>query len=321
MVQQAWSFKAIEQEDLRYWGNDGYHDDSSLFYRYDSFVANHKNVKNGDVVIITNRGNVLGVSVIEKIETQDINKKRNKCIHPDCNAKKILPRKTIKPEWRCDNGHEFDAPRVIFEPAIEFVAIYGNQFRELSNITMSQLITETPRYNGQMSIQEVNLQWAIDLVNPLSSVVLDLEADEADEADEAVPALLDEDQRQVIERHIKKRRGQKNFRDQLLKSNPVCAVTGCMLVDILEAAHIDAYRNDSHNHISNGLLLRSDIHTLYDLNHLAIDPDKKTLHFSKKALSEKYSEYEGLKIGVKHELSKSALSKRWAFFIKNSECL
>lgn len=318
MVQQAWSFKAIEQEDLRYWGNDGYHDDSSLFYRYDSFVANHKNVKNGDVVIITNRGNVLGVSVIEKIETQDINKKRNKCIHPDCNAKKILPRKTIKPEWRCDNGHEFDAPRVIFEPAIEFVAIYGNQFRELSNITMSQLITETPRYNGQMSIQEVNLQWAIDLVNPLSSVVLDLEADEADEA---VPALLDEDQRQVIERHIKKRRGQKNFRDQLLKSNPVCAVTGCMLVDILEAAHIDAYRNDSHNHISNGLLLRSDIHTLYDLNHLAIDPDKKTLHFSKKALSEKYSEYEGLKIGVKHELSKSALSKRWAFFIKNSECL
>lgn len=107
MVQQAWSFKAIEQEDLRYWGNDGYHDDSSLFYRYDSFVANHKNVKNGDVVIITNRENVLGVSVIEKIETQDINKKRNKCIHPDCNAKKILPRKTIKPEWRCDNGHEF----------------------------------------------------------------------------------------------------------------------------------------------------------------------------------------------------------------------
>lgn len=318
MVQQAWSFKAIEQEDLRYWGNDGYHDDSSLFYRYDSFVANHKNVKNGDVVIITNRGNVLGVSVIEKIETQDINKKRNKCIHPDCNAKKILPRKTIKPEWRCDNGHEFDASRVIFEPAIEFVAIYGNQFRELSNITMSQLITETPRYNGQMSIQEVNLQWAIDLVNPLSSVVLDLEADEADEA---VPALLDEDQRQVIERHIKKRRGQKTFRDQLLKSNPVCAVKGCMLVDILEAAHIDAYRNDSHNHISNGLLLRSDIHTLYDLNHLAIDPDKKTLHFSKKALSEKYSEYEGLKIGVKHELSKSALSKRWAFFIKNSECL
>lgn len=318
MVQQAWSFKAIEQEDLRYWGNDGYHDDSSLFYRYDSFVANHKNVKNGDLVIITNRENVLGVSVIEKIETQNINKKRNKCIHPDCNAKKILPRKTIKPEWRCDNGHEFDAPRVIFESAIEFVAIYGNQFKELSNIAMSQLITETPRYNGQMSIQEVNLQWAIDLVNPLSSIVLDLEADEADKD---VPELLDEDQRQVIERQIKKRRGQKTFRDQLLKSNPVCAVTGCMLVDILEAAHIDAYRNDSHNHISNGLLLRSDIHTLYDLNHLAIDPDKKTLHFSKKALSEKYSEYEGLKIGVKHELSKSALSKRWALFMKSIECL
>ncbi|HHP0437170.1 TPA: hypothetical protein REW08_004300 [Klebsiella pneumoniae] len=70
MAQQAWSFKAIEQDDLRYWGNDGYHDDSSVFYRYDSFVANHKNVKENDVVIITNRDKVLGISVIDKITKQ-----------------------------------------------------------------------------------------------------------------------------------------------------------------------------------------------------------------------------------------------------------
>ncbi|EQB9731360.1 hypothetical protein [Escherichia coli] len=81
-------FKAIEKDDLRYWGNDSYPDDSSVFYRYDSFVANHKNVKDGD--IITNRENILGISVIEKLETQSINKKRNKCINLDCKAKKFF---------------------------------------------------------------------------------------------------------------------------------------------------------------------------------------------------------------------------------------
>ncbi|EEZ8923402.1 TPA: hypothetical protein PRR39_003814 [Escherichia coli] len=83
-------FKAIEKDDLRYWGNDSYPDDSSVFYRYDSFVANHKNVKDGDIIIITNRENILGISVIEKLETQSINKKRNKCINLDCKAKKFF---------------------------------------------------------------------------------------------------------------------------------------------------------------------------------------------------------------------------------------
>ncbi|EKA6284244.1 HNH endonuclease [Salmonella enterica] len=316
MVQQAWSFKAIEKDDLRYWGNDGYHDDSSVFYRYDSFVANHKNVKNGDIVIITNRENVLGISVIEKLETQIINKKRNKCIHLGCKAKKILPRKTIKPEWRCDNGHEFDEPRVVFEPAKEFIAYYGNQYRKLSNITMSQLIDETPRYNGQMSIQEVNHQWAVALLTSQPTMILDLNASEADKD---TPTLMDEDQRQIVERQIKQRRGQKTFRDQLLKSNPTCAITGCKLVDILEAAHIDAYRNDSHNHISNGLLLRSDIHTLYDLNLCAIDPNTKTIHFSAEALKNGYSKFEGLKISIKHNIVIKPLLTRWQLFkIKKS---
>lgn len=312
MAQQAWSFKAIEQDDLRYWGNDGYHDDSSVFYRYDSFVANHKNVKENDVVIITNRDKVLGISVIDKITKQRINKKRNKCIHLDCNAKKILPRKTIQPEWRCDNGHEFEEPRVIFEPAIEFVANYEEQYKEISDISISQLTAHTPRYNGQMSIQEVNIQWAIELLHSKSAVVLDLEAGEADNN---TPILMTEDQRKIVERQIKQRRGQQKFRDQLLISNPICAVTGCELKDILEAAHIDAYRNDSHNHISNGLLLRSDIHTLFDLNLCAIDPNTNNIHFSEGPLKYGYQQFEGTTLNIKHTLSHCALLKRWKMFI------
>lgn len=318
MVQQAWSFKAIEKDDLRYWGNDGYHDDSSAFYRYDSFVANHKNVKEGDIVIITNREEVLGISVIEKLSNNNIDKKRNKCFHIDCNAKKILPRKTIKPEWRCDNGHEFDAPRVIFESAIEFVAHYENQYKEIKNISMAQLITQTPRYNGQMSIQEINIQWANSLLSPQSLKNLNLEPDEADEADNDTPTLSDEDQRLIVARQIKQRRGQKKFRDQLLQSNPFCAVTRCELVDILEAAHIDAYRNDSHNHVSNGLLLRSDIHTLFDLGLMAINPENETIVFSETARNSGYEKYNNNKLIINHTISMPAIIKRWEKFnIKN----
>ncbi|MEW5199321.1 HNH endonuclease [Enterobacter hormaechei] len=98
-------------------------------------------------------------------------------------------------------------------------------------------------------------------------------------------------------------------------SNPICAVTGCELVDILEAAHIDAYRNDSHNHISNGLLLRSDIHTLLDLNLCAIDPNTNKIHFTERSLKYGYQQFEGATLNIKHIISHSALLKRWKIFI------
>ncbi|MFB8787090.1 hypothetical protein, partial [Pasteurella multocida] len=67
MNQKAWSFKAIGNDDLRYFGNNGYHDDSTSFYQYDNFVPNHKQVKKGDIVIVTDRNNVLGISVIDNL--------------------------------------------------------------------------------------------------------------------------------------------------------------------------------------------------------------------------------------------------------------
>ncbi|HCT7898828.1 TPA: HNH endonuclease [Enterobacter cloacae] len=311
MVQQAWSFKAIEKDDLRYWGNDGYHDDSSVFYRYNNSVPNYKNVKEGDIVIIRDRERVLGISIVEKLESRNTTKTIFKCPHEGCNAKKIRPRETIKPKWRCDNGHEFAEQKIVLEPATEFIANYGSSFQKLEDVTLLQLKSESPRYNIQLSIQEVNVQWAQGLLETQTSTIYPLTAVEADDD---TPDLLEDDQRKIIDRQIKQRRGQKTFRDKLLKSNPVCAVTGCELVDILEAAHIDAYRNDSHNDISNGLLLRSDIHTLFDLNLIAIEPTTLLIKLSSKALNGGYEHFEGIPIKLKHTPNIDALTKRWVIF-------
>lgn len=225
--------------------------------------------------------------------------------------KKIRPRETIKPKWRCDNGHEFAEQKIVLEPATEFIANYGSSFQKLEDVTLLQLKSESPRYNIQLSIQEVNVQWAQGLLETQTSTIYPLTAGEADDD---TPDLLEDDQRKIIDRQIKQRRGQKTFRDKLLKSNPVCAVTGCELVDILEAAHIDAYRNDSHNDISNGLLLRSDIHTLFDLNLIAIEPTTLLIKLSSKALNGGYEHFEGIPIKLKHTPNIDALTKRWVIF-------
>lgn len=74
------------------------------------------------------------------------------------------------------------------------------------------------------------------------------------------------------ERQVRIRRGQTEFRMQLLAVyGNSCAVTGTGMPDLLEAAHIVPHAEGTDYRVSNGLLLRADIHTLYDLHHLSID--------------------------------------------------
>lgn len=82
---------------------------------------------------------------------------------------------------------------------------------------------------------------------------------------------------QVIEGIIR-RRGQPAFRQQLLAAYEYrCAITGCNAIDALEAAYIVPYRGKATHHPSNGLLLRADLHTLFDLGKLAIDTRTMTV--------------------------------------------
>lgn len=82
------------------------------------------------------------------------------------------------------------------------------------------------------------------------------------------------DRRRLIERQIRERRGQRQFRDALRRRyGDRCLVTGCAVLAVLEAAHISPYRGDEDHHPENGLLLRSDVHTLFDLDLVGIEPD------------------------------------------------
>lgn len=307
MNHKAWSFKAVGQDDLRYFGNNGYHDDSTSFYKYDNFVPNHKQVKKGDIVIVTDRKNVLGISVIDTLSSTPYIKIRNRCPYENCTPTKLIHRKFKKPEWRCSNGHEFDHPKAEDVPALEFKADYKTNYKPINFVSITDLISNTPRYNVQSSIQEIDYEWA----NTLFCSINQLSSTEADSDD----TLLDaEDQRKAVMRQIKQRRGQKGFRDSLITQAAQCAVSNCAIVDILEAAHITAYKNDTHNHVSNGLLLRCDMHTLYDLELFAIEPDTLFIYFAPQIQDKEYTRYHGKKLHVTYKLNRGALVERWQRF-------
>lgn len=52
-----------------------------------------------------------------------------------------------------------------------------------------------------------------------------------------------------------------------------CAITGEKTLPVLEAAHIKPFSENGPNDIKNGLLLRSDFHTLFDDGYITINPE------------------------------------------------
>lgn len=76
-----------------------------------------------------------------------------------------------------------------------------------------------------------------------------------------------------------------------------CSITGEKTLPVLEAAHIKPYSKSGPHFISNGLLLRSDLHKLFDSNYITITKDFK-IEVSKRIKEEfengrEYYQYHG----------------------------
>ncbi len=120
---------------------------------------------------------------------------------------------------------------------------------------------------------------------------------------------------------IQVRRGQPAFRRALRQQfEDRCVISGCTIVDLLEAAHIEPFAVDANQSPDNGLLLRSDLHTLFDLNLIGIHPDTGRVAVHLVALHPPYVQLVDVPVwtnGVK--LSQRALRARWEQFIARSE--
>lgn len=106
------------------------------------------------------------------------------------------------------------------------------------------------------------------------------------------------------------RRGQPEFRAHLLEAyDSRCAITQCEIVDALEAAHIIPFAEEKIYSVPNGLLLRSDIHTLFDLFLLSINPTTWKVHIAPQLVNH-YGNIDGVELSLPAEASAYPDQKR-----------
>lgn len=76
-------------------------------------------------------------------------------------------------------------------------------------------------------------------------------------------------------RMVHPRLGQGTFRYAVLDAYGKCAVSKEHSLPALEAAHIKPYSHGGTHEVNNGLLLRADIHKLFDLGYVTVTPDHR----------------------------------------------
>ncbi|WP_232109934.1 HNH endonuclease [Streptomyces buecherae] len=268
-VAAAWLMLALGAN-REHAGNDGYDDSASLHYSWDSTVQNHARVAVGDVIALWDRKELVGVSVIEAINTASAEKVLYSC--PRCGKADIKRRHREKPAYRCGKcGHLFAAPRQKTKSVTTYRSSHGKRWmngRGLLSGSELRALCESPK--SQLSMRPA--RW-----ERLRQALLDATGQASTVKDIAAAARL-----AIAGGHkeslVRTRVGQEVFRARLLREQgEVCAFTGPTPADALEAAHLYSYAESGEHHEYGGLLLRRDIHRLFDLGHIAVDVASGTL--------------------------------------------
>jgi predicted restriction endonuclease len=153
-----------------------------------------------------------------------------------------------------------------------------------------------------LSMTEYDSQSTLNSEVNKKTETLDIVSNSLEKGDEFNPEII-EDSREKIQRAIVQRRGQPQFRQELLKAyNNKCAITGFDAEQSLEAAHIYPYKGDDTNKVENGLLLRADIHTLFDLYLIAVQPEAKEILIAPELMKTKYKKLNKRKLNVPKDL-------------------
>jgi len=119
-----------------------------------------------------------------------------------------------------------------------------------------------------------------------------------------------EDARERIIASIVLRRGQPAFRTKLLETfKGKCPISDCDVPDALEAVHILPFRGPETNHPGNGMILRADLHTLFDLGLIAIDPRSSVIRISGKLVATSYGSLDCRQIALPEDRAASIRAK------------
>jgi hypothetical protein len=164
-----------------------------------------------------------------------------------------------------------------------------------NGLSLTRGKTQSPGWNGKFRSDLAKLpdedgEFLVNAVRARYDAPLGAEAGETS----LESSQSEGDDREWVNRQIVARRGQRAFREKLMAAyGRRCAVSDCAVPDILEAAHVTRYLGGKSNHITNGVLLRADLHTLYDCGLLAFDPATRKVLLAPALAASEYVRFEG----------------------------
>lgn len=91
-----------------------------------------------------------------------------------------------------------------------------------------------------------------------------------------------------------------------------CCVSGTAVARALQAAHIRPQLGGATNHVTNGVLLRADLHLLFDANLIGIDHDYR-LVVSRQLSGTEYAKFAGQRISLPVEKDKQPSARALAW--------
>jgi predicted RNA-binding Zn-ribbon protein involved in translation (DUF1610 family) len=266
-VQRAWLLLAVG-DDRQHGGNEGYDDAPESHYSWDSTVPNHASVMAGDAIAIWDKQLLLGASVIEEIEVGEAPKSLYSCTA--CGRASIKARRRLSPRYKCYSC------KAVFEDPVKretLVTTYRSRhdvgWVDLAGtLSGSDLRALCVNRSSQLSLRP--LRWTDFLIS----------LDQLPELGRLRVVTARADQLTGGHRTatVRVRVGQGNFRKRLLDDfGSVCAFTGPAPPPALEACHLYSYSARGEHHVHGGLLLRRDVHRLFDLGYLAVEPKTLTI--------------------------------------------
>jgi hypothetical protein len=108
-----------------------------------------------------------------------------------------------------------------------------------------------------------------------------------------------------IRREVLQRTGQTKFRETIRSAyNDICAISGTTEPTALVAAHIQPVKSKGRHSVNNGMLLRADIHNMFDSGLISVD-GKYRIHISSLVSDQRYVKLKGRKLHLPHD------RKRW----------
>lgn len=327
-ARKAWLLKI--RSERQHAGSEVFRDDPYRFYVFNQTVPNSSRVEEGDVALISLEGFLVGYGWVELLVNYRKEIVRLRC--PTCNRTGLKARMRTM-DYYCDKCRMgVSAPlRDAFEGEWYQVS-YAASFTPFPDLRPhSDLRDCTPGWNAQHSIQALDAtrvwnfiqeafasEWFEEVVEgKLRNAKLEPAADLHGLGPELVYEPGEEDHRRKALRAIRIRQGQGRFRQGLRdRYGEQCLVTGTRCMEIIEAAHISPYRGLKDQDAGNGLLLRADVHTLFDLDLLGIRPDSFEILLHPRVEAE-YRSLVQEKLVIQSETprpSRQALELRWKLF-------